>query len=459
MKYDLLLKDYMLLTEDGDVKEHMSVAIKGNIIIRVARTEDMNVQAEKTLDGTGKLIMPGLVDAHTHTSQQLLRGSLADEFPMIWVRFLVPFESALTPEDVYLSALLYCLQAIKSGITSFAESGGRYMEQTVRAVLESGMRAAVSRSMMDVGGRVAPQMVESTQAAIEANDALYERYHGAGNDRVHIFYGMRQVMTCSPELVRLVAEHASDRGTGIHSHLCEHRDEVSFCLQNYGKRPAAFLDENGMLGPNLITAHSVALSESDISLLAARGVKTVHCPYANLINHGFPKTPRMLEAGCMVALGSDGAAYNSVDLFEEMRVLRASLICQWGLPVFDPVVMPIKELLRMATQGGAAALCLGQKLGRVKEGCIADLITIDMHKPHIYPSNNYTTAILDTVTAQDVSESIIDGKLVMCDRKVLTLDESAILAECADRMRVIVRRASIQGIPPQSSTLTSKEVR
>lgn len=437
MSFDLLIRNVMLLTVDGGIQEGMSVGISGSRIAKIAPADTLPPsQALRTLDGTGKLLMPGLVDAHTHTCQQLLRGSLADEYPMIWVRFLIPFESALSPEDVYCGALLYCLQAIRAGITSFAESGGRHMEQVVRAAVESGMRASISRSMMD-SGSVSPSMIERTEEAVERNDSLFDRFHGAGDGRIRIFYGMRQVMTCSPALVSLVAEHARVRSTGVHAHLCEHRDEVSFCLQHYQMRPAAFLDAQGLLGPNLIAAHSVALSEGDITLLSRRGVKLVHCPYANLINHGFPKTPRLLEAGCSVGLGSDGAAYNSIDLFEEMRALRASLIGQWGLPVFDPVVMPVQSMLRMATQGGSAALGLGDQLGRIEEGCLADLITIDMRKPHIFPSNNYITAILDTVTAQDVSDSVIDGKVVMENRQIAQLDEAAIMAECARRMQVL----------------------
>lgn len=269
---------------------------------------------------------------------------------------------------------------------------------------------------------------------------MFEQFHGVGNGRVSVFYGMRQVMTCSEKLITRVAEHARERNTGVHGHLCEHRDEVSFCLQQYRLRPAEFLDRCGMLGPNVLTAHNVALSESDIKLLAERKVNIVHCPFANLINHGVPKTPRLLEAGCSVGLGSDGAAYNSVDLFEEMRVLRAAVIATWGLPVFDPVALTVPKTLEMATQGGAAAMNLRERLGAIEPGKIADLIAIDTRRPHIRPTNNFTTALLDCVCSSDVTDSIIDGVPVMLDRHLLTLDEDAIMKECASRMESIHRR-------------------
>ena len=437
MKYDIVLKNAMVLTPEGDVLEGRNIAVSGNRIAKITTGSDEQMSADKTIDCSWKIVMPGMIDGHTHTSQQLLRGKLADEYPMIWTRFLVPFESTLTEEDVYYSALLYCIQAIRAGITGFAESGGRHMDRTVAAVLETGMRAAVARSMMDCGSAITEDMLEECDEAISRNDELYADYHGAGNGRVQIYYGMRQVMTCTPELIEKISAHAGERNTGIHAHLCEHRNEVSFCLERYQMRPAAFLDRCGLLGPRLVTAHNVALSEHDITLLTDRKVKMIHCPYANLINHGFPKTPRILEAGGCVGLGSDGAAYNSVDLFEEMRTLRAALISSSGLPVFDPEVMPVKTMLKMATQNGAAALGMEDCLGKVEEGCIADLITIDIRKPHIYPTNNYTTALVDTVTAQDVCDSIIDGQIVMEDRKLKTIDEQAVMEECRIRLTSI----------------------
>lgn len=441
MNCDLLLEDFMVLCPDFTVREHMSVAITGNRIARVGSSAELaDLSAVKKLYGDGKLLMPGLIDAHTHTCQQLLRGSLADEFPMVWVRFLVPFESALTEDDVYYSALLYCVQAIKSGVTGFADSGGRHMHRVAQAAVEAGIRAGITRSMMDMGRDISDGMLERTEEAVENNDLLFEQYHGAGNGRVSVFYGMRQVMACSEKLITLLAEHARARNTCVHGHLCEHRDEVSFCLQQYRLRPAEFLDRCSLLGPNLLTAHNVVLSEPDIMLLAERGVKLVHCPFANLINHGVPKTPRLLEAGCSVGLGSDGAAYNSVDIFEEMRVLRAAVIATWGLPIFDPVALTVQKTLAMATQGGAAAMNLGDSLGAIEPGRLADLIAIDTRQPHIRPTNSYTTALLDCVCARDVSDSIIDGVPVMLDRRLLTLDETAIMEECAVRMDSIRRR-------------------
>ena len=441
--YDIVIKNCQVLRPDMTISGECSVAIKDSWIRKIGSAEEIAAAgtAAQTLDGKGKLLMPGLVDGHTHTCQQLLRGRVADEYPMIWTRFLVPFESNLQPEDSYVSGQLACLEMIKNGTTAFAESGGVHMDRVADAVIESGMRAAIAKSTMDMGNAITGAMKETAQAAIDNTIDLYKRYQGAGDGRIDIWFAIRQVMTCSRELIAMVGENAKKYHTGIHAHLCEHKDEVSFCLQNYKKRPAQFLEEMGILGPNLLTAHNVMLSDADISIMAERGVKIIHCPRANLANHGFPKTPQILEAGASVGLGCDGAAPSNLDLFDEIKVLRYAMIGYWGLPSFNPVVMPCAKLLEMATQGGANAIGHGDILGTVEEGKKADLILLNIDQPHILPTQNLLNTIVDAASSHDVTDSIINGKLVMKDREVLTLDEEKIMFEADRHMKEIIKRA------------------
>ena len=441
--YDIVIKNCQVLQPDMTISGECSVAIKDSWIRKIGSAEEIAAAgtAAQTLDGKGKLLMPGLVDGHTHTCQQLLRGRVADEYPMIWTRFLVPFESNLQPEDSYVSGQLACLEMIKNGTTAFAESGGVHMDRVADAVIESGMRAAIAKSTMDMGNAITGAMKETAQEAIDNTIDLYKRYQGAGDGRIDIWFAIRQVMTCSRELIAMVGENAKKYHTGIHAHLCEHKDEVSFCLQNYKKRPAQFLEEMGILGPNLLTAHNVMLSDADISIMAERGVKIIHCPRANLANHGFPKTPQILEAGASVGLGCDGAAPSNLDLFDEIKVLRYAMIGYWGLPSFNPVVMPCAKLLEMATQGGANAIGHGDILGTVEEGKKADLILLNIDQPHILPTQNLLNTIVDAASSHDVTDSISNGKLVMKDREVLTLDEEKIMFEADRHMKEIIKRA------------------
>ena len=440
--YDIAIRNCMVMLPDFSFKEAQDVLIKDSLIAAIEDT-GKDAEAAEVIDGSGKLVMPGLVDSHTHTCQQLLRGRVANEYPMVWTRFLVPFESNLSPEDCYWSARLACLEMIKSGTTAFAESGSTHMDAVADAVIEAGMRAAIARSTMDMGGAIPDSMKMSAEKNIEMTEDLYDRYQGKGNGRIDIWFAIRQVMTCSPELIRTIGDEARRLKTGIHAHLCEHKDEVSFCLQNYKKRPAAFLDDMGVLGPNLLTAHNVLLAERDIDLLAEHDVKVIHCPRANYANHGFPKTPRILQNGISVGLGCDGAARSNLSIFAEMKQLNYGTMAYWGVPIFDLDVIFPCDLMKMATVGGANAIQHGDMLGTVEVGKKADIITVNLDQPHIMPTNNLLNTIVDCVTEHDVIDSIIDGRLVMRNREVLTIDERETLRECSKRIKEIAKRAGI----------------
>ena len=442
-KCDILIRGCRVLQPDMTISGTCSVAIDKTMICKIGPEAELaqEYEAEETLDGRGKLLMPGLVDGHTHTCQQLLRGRVSDEYPMVWTRFLVPFESNLRPEDSYVSGQLACLEMIKHGTTAFADSGGVYMDRVADAVVESGMRAAIAKSTMDMGNAITGAMKETAKEAVAHTRELYKGYQGAGDGRVDIWFAIRQVMTCSQDLIAMVRDAAEELHTGIHAHLCEHKDEVSFCLQNYKLRPAQFLESMGVLGPNLLTAHNVMLSDEDIALMAERGVKVIHCPRANLANHGFPKAPQILQAGLQVGLGCDGAAPSNLDLFDEMKVLRYGMIAYWGLPSFNPVVMTCATVQKMASWGGACALGKGDILGTVEEGKKADVILLNIDQPHIQPTQNLLNTIVEAANGHDVTDSIIDGRLVMKNREVLTLDEEKICFEAQKHMEEIIKRA------------------
>ena len=440
--YDLIIKNCSVMMPDFSIKKEQDILIQDSFIVKITDTDD-GYESKEVLNGKNKLVMPGLVDGHTHTCQQLLRGRTANEYPMVWTRILVPYESSLTPEDCYWSAKLACLEMIKSGTTAFAESGSTHMGDVANAVIESGMRAALARSTMDIGDAIPECMKESSELNILHTEALYDKYQGTGDGRVDIWFAIRQVMTCSPELIREIGKEARRLKTGIHAHLCEHKDEVSFCLQHYQKRPAEFLDDMGVLGPNLLTAHNVVLSERDIDLLGERNVKLIHCPRANYANHGFPKTPRILQNNMSLGLGCDGASRPNLSLFAEMKHLLYGTMAFWGIPIFDPDIICAKDLLKMVTVGGARALQHEAELGTIEEGKKADLITINLMQPHLTPTHNLLNTLVDCAAEHDVTDSVINGKIVMRDRNVLTMNEEEIIKECSKRMKQIAERSGI----------------
>ncbi len=422
-----------------------AIAINDGRIVQIGPSTSLEsaYRTDYHICGAGKLALPGMVDAHTHACQQLLRGRITDEPPMIWVRFLVPFESALEPEDVYWSGMACCSEMIHAGITSFADSGGRHMGEVARAAEQTGLRACIARSTMDAAEFVPANMKDTVQSAIAETEALYRDWHGRANGRIQVWFALRQVMTSTPQLVRAVASDARQYATGVHIHLAEHLREVEHCVVNYRLRPAEWLDSLGLLGPNVLAAHCVVLSDREVQLLVERGTVPVHCPRSNLHSHGFPKTPLLLALGSAIGLGSDGASSAAIDLFEGMRLLKSACQAHYGLPINDATVLPIRDAWRIATLGGARALGLQDDIGTLEAGKKADLILLDVTGPHFAPTHNLVNTMVMAGRPHDVTDVIIDGTVVMRDRVLTRVDEAEIRARATEHMQAVAQRANL----------------
>lgn len=443
-EFDLVIRNCQVLQPDLTVLPDATVCISEGRIARIEPgSEAADYQAAETIDGSGKLAMPGFVDAHTHAAQQLLRGSVVDELPMVWARILVPFESALTAEDAYRGALLFCIENLKSGTTTFADAGGPHMESVARAALETGIRGAISRSTMDMGEFIPDSMKESTADAIRKTEAFYKDWHGKGNDRLHVWFELRSAMTSTPALAEATAARSKELGTGVHAHLAEHLDEVSHCLTNYRMRPAEWFDSFGLLGPNFIGAHSVRLSDSEIKLMSERGANAVHCPRANLSSHGFSKTPLLMALGVNIGLGTDGASASRLNMFEPMHLLKYAMTARYGIEINDPLALPALETLKMATQGGARAVMLQDEIGTLEVGKKADVILLDLDQPHLSPTADLPKTIASTAGPADVTDVIVDGALIIRDREFLHLDEEAIRREAGATLLAVGKRANL----------------
>lgn len=441
---DLLITNCTALLPDLSLQPDTSIAVDQGRIVALGHAEvTAAFRARTHLDGAGRVAMPGLIDAHTHACQQLLRGRITDEPPMIWARILVPFESQLEPEDVYWSAKLCCLEMIRAGITSFADSGGRHMEQVARAVDEMGLRACIARSTMDMAEFVPPNMKDTAADAIARTEELYHAWHGKANGRIRVWFALRQVMTSTPALVDGVADAARRHATGIHIHLAEHLREVEHCLTNYRQRPAEWLASRGLLGPNVLAAHCVVLSDREVRLLVERGTTPVHCPRSNLTSHGFPKTPLFLTLGAAVGLGSDGASSNRIDIFEAMRLLKSATQAHYGLPINDPAALPVADLVRMATAGGARALMLQDQVGALEVGKRADIILVDCSGPHMAPTHNLLRTLVMAATPENVTDTIVDGQVLMRERQVMVCDENEVIHKATEHLRAVASRAGL----------------
>lgn len=427
---DLMITDAAVLFPDGKVRGGQTVEVKDGIIkdVHPFGSEDLEKEAGERLSGSGKLLMPGLADCHMHTGQQLLKGRVLDALPMIWTRIMLPFESTLTEEKMELSASLAALEMIKSGTTAFVDAGSYHMEAAAEVYVRSGLRGLISASTMDEKGLPA-SIAQNADEAVAQTDRLYDAYDGRGN--LKVAYSLRSLISCSDELNMKAAERAKERGAKLQAHMNEYAGEVNYFLTNKRMRPFEYLDSAGILDEDFIAAHCILLSEREKEILAERSVKVCHCPFSNC-GKGAPDTPSLREKGICVGLGTDGAAHGGLSLWNEMKIFRSVMNVEYGSRLNEPAVMPAEYILRMATENGYRLM--GEDGGRIEAGRKADFITIDMMQPHLYPTGNPVNTLLECVTAADVCDSIVNGKILMKDRKVLTLDEERILAEAAEYM-------------------------
>lgn len=442
-KVDHIVEDCLLLTADYEIKENQSIAIHNKVIVAIDDKETIkeSYQAETYTNGKHKLFMPGFIDAHMHTCQQLLRGRIADELPMIWTRIMVPFESNLTESDVKTSAELAQLEMIKSGTTSFIDAGGIYMEQVAETLIQSGLRGVITNSTMDVGDGLPKSMVHEQDTLIKQSRELYENFHGTGDGRVDVWFSLRSIISCSPELTKKVFDMAAQYNTGVQTHMNEYPNEINYCLENYQQRPFEYLESLGVLSEHFLSAHAILLSEAEMDIIKKYDIKVAHCPISNS-GKGVPKAPSLIQKGVKVGLGTDGTAHGGLSILDEIRALKV-LSKHFGVPIFDPQIMPSKKLLELATLGGAHAMGKPSELGTLEPGKKADMIGINIDQAHIYPSHDLVNTLVETVNNNDVSDMFVDGKLIMKDREVLTLDEEKIKFEGAAAMQDIAKRANI----------------
>ena len=430
---DLLITGTDVVTMDSarPLVRDGAIAVRAGQIAWVGTASEarQRVTADRTLDASGQIALPGLIDTHFHTGQQLLRGKIIElakrrqlRLP-IWRNYLIPFESVLSEEDVYLSGRLAYANALRVGTTCFAEAGGPHPSQMARAALDTGIRGLVALSTMDTGEGLPASMRFSTRDAIDRNVALVKEWGPSATDsRVGAWLALRQLLVCTRELWESLRDAADELGARIHIHLAEGSYEVEYAAEQWGLRPAEHLAAIGFLSPQVHAAHSILLSAGEIDLYARHRVSAAHCPLGNFII-GAPKVPEMLRRGIRVGLGTDGAASGSIDLFEAIRVSWVALQSHHGTPWHVRNVTTLEDLLRMATLGGAEALGLEDQVGSIEPGKKADLVLIKNDaSPVMFPLLNPYGHVAFQAQRGDVHTVLINGRVVKYDHRLVDID-------------------------------------
>jgi 5-methylthioadenosine/S-adenosylhomocysteine deaminase len=400
------------------------------------------------IDAAGMLVLPGFVQAHLHLCQSLFRGQADDVGLMEWLDTITGLESLHTAETLYASARLGLAEMIKSGTTSVIDMGTLHNQDSVfQAIEESGMRAQAGTAMMDLTKNLPPVLQESTEASLQNSMDLLHRWHGKANGRIRYGFAPRWQLWNTEELLITIKQEADNHpGVGIHGHAAEIEEEVDLMLEQRGLRNLQYLQKIGVVGPNVQMAHCIWLDDDEMRIMAETGTHALHCPCCNTkLGSGIAKVPEMLERGVNVALGSDGApSNNNLDLFIEMRM--ASVMHKYRL---GPDHFPAEDVLRMATNGGAAAIGLAGEIGSIEEGKKADIIILDDGGLHAAPLADYeeddpVKRIVYAYQSESVKSSIIDGRVVMENRELLTMNETEVMKDARFAWRTI-RQKSQQG--------------
>ncbi|MFW6316987.1 MAG: amidohydrolase [Halorubrum sp.] len=393
---------------------------------------DVPTTTDDALDATGSLVIPGLINAHTHAAMTLLRG-YADDKPLdAWLREDIwPAEGELTAEDIEAGAALGALEMIRSGTTAFADMYFA-MDRVADVVDRAGLRARLGHGVVTVGKDEA-----DAHADVEESLAVARELDGAADGRIRTAFMPHSLTTVGEPHLREGIAAAREAGVPVHLHANETEDEVDPIVGERGERPIAYAADLDALGPDDFFAHGVHLDDGEIERLADAGTAVVHCPASNMkLASGMAPVQRLREAGVTVALGTDGAASNNdLDVFDEMR--DAAMVGK--LAADDASAVPAEAVVRMATEGGYRAL--GFDGGRLEEGAAADVIVVDFAAPRMTPVHDYVSHLAYAASGSDVRHTVVDGAVLLRDRELTTLDLDAVSDRAAARAATLADRA------------------
>ncbi len=444
-----IIKDGAIWVRDGKI-----AAVGKLVALQQQYGPQLEAESER-INLQGKLVIPGLIDTHVHLAQALIRGCADDMNLIPWLLERVwPLQGNYTAEDGKVSAALCIAEMLKSGTTAFIEAmlAGRYgFEGMAEVVEQSGIRASLGKIVMDIGtyaesnGSMHPGLVEDRATTVRDTMALFQKYDGAADGRLRVWFGPRTPGGCTPELYREVATLAKQYGLGLTVHLAEVKTDLEYIRREYDASPVEYMASLGVLdlGPKCVFAHGVWLTDNDIKLLAQTGATVSHNPSSNTkLASGFCRVPELLAAGCNVALGCDGGpSNNAYDLIREMKL--AAVIHK--ATTLDPEVVDAETVLEMATLNGARAMGRLDEIGSLEVGKQADLVIIDTSSLHLTPfeSQNPVSALVYAAHGGDVESVMIGGRWVVWKRELQTLDEERLKADALRHAKAVYGRAGI----------------
>jgi 5-methylthioadenosine/S-adenosylhomocysteine deaminase len=443
----LLIQNGSVLTMDKANTSHTPgwVWVEGERVTGVGAGSppaDLAAQAERVIDATHMAVLPGMVNGHTHLSQTFVRG-LADDKPLIaWLKQIMwPIQGAITPQDMRLASLLGLVENLRCGATAVVQHHKithtpAHVAAAAEAAEAVGLRMLLARAWVDLGDAGEPPA-----EIIESVARLRERWQGAAGGRITVGFGPLAPWRCSDETTRRTVELARGWGLPTHMHVAEAQDEIDMLFERTGLRHVEWLHSLGALGPDVHLVHGVWLEEHELDLVAASGSIVVHCPVSNMyLASGVPAVCAMLARGIPVALATDGpGSQNSQDMLESLKVAALLAKTETG----DANAMEPLDLLRMATVGGAR-LFGRDDIGRIVPGALADLTVVDLNNARSMPVHRPESALVYNASGPDVHTVLVEGRILLDAGQVTVLDEAALLEECRQAARDLLRRADVE---------------
>lgn len=396
------------------------MVVTDDVITYIGEASPADVEGFERFDGKGLVFMPGLVNTHGHAAMTLLRGFSDDLNLQVWLQEKMwPMEEKYVDQDTRAGSNLAIAEMLLSGTTTFVDMYDR-MDQVAEASVEAGIRAFLTRGVIGL----CPPEVQT--AKLEEAISFAKQWNGQGNGRISTMLSPHSPYTCPPDYIARIVQAAHDLNLPLHTHMSETKAEVQQNVDEYGKRPVAHLDDLGFFSRPALLAHAVHLTDEEIELLAARGASISHNPISNLkLASGVARVPDLLKAGVKLSLGTDGvASNNNLDLFQE---IRAAALLHKGVSG-DPTVVPAYTALQLGTSMGAEAIWKSE-IGTLEVGKKADFIAINIDQPHFFPRTDLISHLVYAANGRDVSHVWIDGKQVVSNRTLLTMDEEKVRFE------------------------------